>query len=223
MSGGSHFCLLFSGGAGQLSAFVIVTRVSQGRDDDGLVAVAPIVSAPSVVVNDPGLQRGVELYQQYCQVCHGARGEGVAAFPDLINCSTCNNAQAFFDVTLATMPPGNVGVCDALCTQTITDYWFSPARDDLLGSPVAPLDPAALDGRTLYIQQCQVCHGADGAGVGRYPGILGESRGKFISETVEDMPTADPSLCDQACSTKVADYFFSTVSGAGQGGGNDDD
>lgn len=80
---------------------------------------------------------GKQLYEQGCQICHGASGGGSTQLnsPGLINCSICNNQAALASYIETSMPPGGVQAaraCAGECALDVAAYIievFNPEPD----------------------------------------------------------------------------------------------
>lgn len=65
---------------------------------------------------------GQALYAAQCANCHGSSGQGVSSIPGVIGCSTCGDHDTLASDIETTMPPSNIGLCDATCSSLIADY-----------------------------------------------------------------------------------------------------
>lgn len=80
---------------------------------------------------------GKQLYEQGCQICHGANGGGNTqlASPGLVNCTICNNRAALANYIETSMPPGGMQAAQACvgeCAEDVAAYIieaFNPEPD----------------------------------------------------------------------------------------------
>ena len=83
----------------------------------------------------------------------------------------------------------------------------SPTPSDLDQSPH---HPNLQQGRDLYLQWCASCHGNEAQGVSAPPLYAwDQGRDPLIETTTQRMPLSNPELCDEECSTLIADYLLS--------------
>jgi len=96
--------------------------------DYKIIAVnGSIPSAPSniermVVSNEPApdpSEVGKRLYEQQCDTCHGASGEGIGSFPAL---NTPRDVPTMTAYIAQFMPLGDPGACDQQCASDIASY-----------------------------------------------------------------------------------------------------
>ena len=134
----------------------------------GLVALASAVAAPAApgrAADQVVAERGGDLYQRWCAVCHATDGTGTAAGPPLADVDV-----AYLDLTIRTgrMPLADPtrGVAEQRLTDVQREAIVAYLTDvlDLDGRvpEVAPGSPAA--GRTVYALRCAACHGPGGGG-----------------------------------------------------------
>lgn len=113
-----------------------------GTDGSSLSSSSSSLSASSVSSNvNPGAIPGDSasgrlLYQQNCQICHGADGEGSTQLkaPALVGCSVCNNGSALASYIATSMPPGGAQAaasCAADCATDIAKF----IMDDFNAAP----------------------------------------------------------------------------------------
>ncbi len=65
---------------------------------------------------------GKDLYVAQCANCHGSSGQGISSSTSLIGCSSCSDHNTLASSIQTTMPPRNIGSCDAACSSLIADY-----------------------------------------------------------------------------------------------------
>jgi mono/diheme cytochrome c family protein len=155
-----------------------------------------VSSAPSIASPLPDLQRGRELYDAKCRICHGRNGAGDGAAADYLSplprdltrgvfayrstpTGNLPTDQDLFERITRGVPgtamPGYSGLSEA-------DRWhlvalvksFSPRfRDEAPNHVLAPSEPplctptASREGRALYERSgCVNCHGESGRGGG---------------------------------------------------------
>lgn len=83
------------------------------------------IFTPGVIPGDSAL--GKTSYEQGCQFCHGASGEGSTQLksPSLIGCSVCNNGSALASYIETSMPPGGAQSavsCAGDCAINVAKY-----------------------------------------------------------------------------------------------------
>ncbi len=84
----------------------------------------------------------------------------------------------------------------------------------------------AKSGLAFYTEQCAVCHGDDGIGVGGFPDttvaslqFLYPTRDSLIEKIERTMPTFAPGACSGDCAALTADYILENFPGVADGGG----
>ncbi len=135
------------------------TPIEQVKQDPQLLAVAEAA--------------GRTVFASNCQPCHGAGGEGRVGYPNLADDTWLWGGKlADIQQTItygvrsgnekmrnSTMPAfGALGVLKPEQIEAVTDYvWIA-----LYGHAAAGADLA--QGRAVYVENCAVCHGANGEG-----------------------------------------------------------
>ena len=161
-----------------------------------------------------------------CAGCHGARGEGVAAFPRL-----GGTGQAYLQAQLDAfakgtrqnplMQPIAQGLTPA--QRTAVAHYYSSLPAPLRGADVAPIAPAdagawlATRGRwPEQIPACAQCHGAGGNGVGAdFPPLAGLPAA-YITEQLQAWKNGarppGPLALMESVARKLGDADISAVS-----------
>lgn len=89
-------------------------------------SAAPIVLPTDSLPELPGdASLGKIQYEEQCEVCHGANGEGILQFnsPALVDCSICDDSDNLIDYVDTTMPPGNASSqCVGECADNVSAY-----------------------------------------------------------------------------------------------------
>jgi mono/diheme cytochrome c family protein len=140
------------------------------------VEVSPLGPAP-----DP--QRGAEICESICFVCHGSQGKGTERAPALNDPQLLLNFDdEWFRDTIAQGRP----------SQGMPTWGtvLSPSQiDDLIaliafwrdGEAATPGEPAALSAEQLYSANCEGCHGASGEG-GFAPALVDN---EFVTDSTQ--------------------------------------
>jgi mono/diheme cytochrome c family protein len=128
--------------------------------------------------NTSGGTTGMELYVAQCTNCHGSSGQGISSSTSLIGCSTCSDHDTLASRIQTTMPPNNIGSCDATCSSLLADYILaefnssSSGGDSSGGSSGGSSDGGSSSG------------GSSGGSTSG--GTTGSSSAVIFSETFED-------------------------------------
>lgn len=120
-------------------------------------------------VKEGSVERGAELYEAGCAVCHGPKGEGVEGWPAIADAGA---AAADFQLRTGRMPFAQERgeqaqrKPPAYDEQEIRDLVaFVAALGDGPPIPEVKLDESLLsDGQRLFAINCAPCHGASGNG-----------------------------------------------------------
>lgn len=97
--------------------------------------------------------------------------------------------------------------------------------EDLTAATEAPAgssDESSTRGRSIYIEQCQVCHGSDGDGSAAGSSLIDcptcVDVGTLSGHISSTMPTTDPQNCTAQCAVDVANYILGAFNGVDVGG-----
>jgi len=175
---------------------------------------------------------------------------GVALHPPYFHDGSARTLEAAMDFMLAGgYRLGNPQIDSLLKPASVTSeeraallaFLRSLSPDRPFERPVVPASPVvdaggnggaaggAKNGKTFYDEQCAVCHGDDGIGVGGFPDTtvaslsgLYPTRQSLIAKIERTMPTFAPNACAGDCAALTADYIlenFPGTSGGVAGGG----
>jgi cytochrome c oxidase cbb3-type subunit 3/ubiquinol-cytochrome c reductase cytochrome c subunit len=140
-----------------------------------------IDSAGAITPEQDGVQaqtaNGVQLYEKYCALCHGANGEGYAA--DNANALANQDflvsvSDEFIWSSIANGRPGTAmaahagrygGPLDDAGIDALVALIRDWQREDAADIPVEPVLGDPVSGRSAYNQFCAACHGEKGQGV----------------------------------------------------------
>jgi mono/diheme cytochrome c family protein len=123
-----------------------------------MVAAGP-TATPEVVT-----ETGQQLFEMWCAICHGVRGEGSAMAPSL------NDIPALpADFVVSRVRSGK-NAMPAFPQADLSDgrlnVLIEYAQNNIFGSGLPQFTPEQVQqGGELYVQQCAECHGMNGEGV----------------------------------------------------------
>ncbi len=227
-----------------------VTPLPAPCDDTCATEVANYI-IDTFVPNTVYANRGKADYDALCAFCHGASGEGGsggALTPDV--CRSCSNLEELIDRIDLTMPPQDITLCDRsvatnFCAEETAKYILAGFIElNESGTPNTPGNPnnpgvnppvncpvtqppnnsgngIPNQGRSLYTEQCALCHGDQGQGsnlggplnsVDDCPNCVDIST---LTQYIDQfMPTADVTQCTVgaetgACANETAAYILS--------------
>ncbi len=139
-------------------------------------------------------QDGQQIYQQYCSVCHGDKGDGQSRArqglippprdftePDMAASLTRYQMLAAVSsgITGTAMTGWQTRLSEAEI-HAVVDY----VRQQFMRVNIANVEPQASHGRDIYMNYCSVCHGDDG-GRARWTGAgLNPPPRKFTDPTI---------------------------------------
>jgi cytochrome c len=138
-----------------LSGRELVSLIKYLRDTFGMQTVTPTVAPP---------RDGPAIYAAECAQCHGPAGMGSMRGPPLApRMALLMDDAVRRTITMGTgnMPARSVAEPELTTLMTYLRATF--------GAYMPPV--AGMQGQMLYMAQCERCHGADGAGGMRGPGI----------------------------------------------------
>lgn len=156
-----------------------------------MLAGTPSADARSTAEAEGATDRGAELYQRWCAVCHATDGTGTGAGPPIDAAPI-----ALVDLTMRT---GNMPMIDAdrgvrerrfTAAEREATLAFMTERFGLTGGVEPPGQGDAGRGQDLYTVHCAQCHGGTGEG-----GVSG------AQATVPGARGRDPILIAQAVRT----------------------
>ena len=141
-----------------------------------------------------------------CEVCHGAAGEhpdtGKLPIPDdpVKLCTTCHEAMPARparqpQIVVGEHPAPHEGqlVCISchnphsprMGDASVNDLLQSATEAAEVGEPPSATDPAEASGAPALSARCKGCHGAQGEGKGKFPGIAGSDIAEFARQMNE--------------------------------------
>ena len=203
------------------------------------VALGPLAPTPvpprsdriAMVTGQVQSAPGQALYEASCAACHGARGEGTADGPSIVNAGA---ALVDFMVRTGRMPlsrpdsPGQRGrpIFDDAEIKALVEYVASfgegPAIPNVQVSSAADL----AAGRAAYTATCAACHGAgaggDAVGGGAVAPPLLDTPPTQVGEAIRTGPGAMPAFDEHQIPDEqlnnIAAYLHSCVIEAAPGG-----
>jgi len=146
---------------------------------------------------------GQSTFQSQCASCHGSDGEGSGNIPGLHRGFTQEELE--FIITYS-MPPTNPNNCIGVCASETAQYVYST-----FAVSAGPIVSGPSTGASLYNAGCASCHGLDGKGTLRGPGVTRDLSIADLTTIIETrMPLANPSACVGSCASLIAEYIYST-------------
>lgn len=115
-----------------------------------------------------GAPSGQQLYDSYCAVCHGAKGNGGVGVPLALPDFQYGVTDDFLAKTIRHGRPGRVMPAFPQLSDTEINALVKHIRQWAPGKPIAPpkkkITGDIKHGKILYQQRCASCHGTNGEG-----------------------------------------------------------
>jgi len=157
------------------------------------------------------IENGKKIYDRNCMECHHTDGTGILAppFVESTRFKSMDGVAALIDYI---MPANTPDLCTGSSAEDVAAY---VANEFKFKVPKEMVDSETVTDeagrKTLFDQNCSVCHGVDGKG-DLAKSITGSTLFKARKDVVRFidtlMPFHNPSKCRGACSEHAAHYII---------------
>lgn len=133
---------------------------------------------------------GAEVYKKHCVVCHGEKGDGntravTGMNPKPVDFTLPKSASELTrDRMIEGVAEGKPGTTMVAWKESLSAKEIEAVVDYIRESFMRPSAGADTPGKTIFTQNCAVCHGEEGNGKSRASGGLMKKPRDFTSETV---------------------------------------
>ncbi len=157
------------------------------------------------------VENGKKIYDRHCMECHHTDGMGILA-PPFVESTRFNSMDGVAALIDYIMPAESPDLCtgtqaDDVAAYVALEFKFKVPKEQL--DPDSVVDDAGR--KTLFDQNCAVCHGIDGKGdlaksITRSTLFKSkEDAVKFINGL---MPFHNPKKCQENCADQAAQYII---------------
>ena len=157
------------------------------------------------------MENGKKIYNRNCMECHHKDGMGILA-PPFVESTRFKSMDGVVALIDYIMPATSPDLCTGTHAEDVAAYVVNEFKFQIPKDMADPENVTDAAGRkTLFDQNCSVCHGPDGKGDIARP-ITGSTLFKTKNDAVKFigalMPFHNPRKCTDGCADNAAQYII---------------